>query len=278
MYGLHRVITFNGCWLKLNHHKIAKWTLLKTVSNVGFDVFYKAKSSLALCAGWGKAQEEVNNCQDVSLMWFPPTIYLWSCKILHFFWFTIQVILQQCPLQLHRVYSNSCSQQRSLIVFHNIGDFLDGHKAWSTMVVALITPVSVLENLFFKLSSRLVRRFDLELVNCTMLPVASWPRAPDLTFTRYGPSLVLYLFSTERTLVKVQWISAAVPSFLWNTWDITLRADTTSCNSAANCIISLLVRNLRKHCTLHLAVANTFKLFTSCCKCSNSASAPEKIC
>ena len=124
MYGLHRVITFNGCWLKLNHHKIAKWTLLKTVSNVSFDVFYKAKSSLALCAGWGKAQEEVNNCQDVSLMWFPPTIYLWSCKILHFFWFTIQVILQQCPLQLHRVYSNSCSQQRSLIVSHNTGDFL----------------------------------------------------------------------------------------------------------------------------------------------------------
>lgn len=72
-----------------------------------------------------EAQEEVNNCQDVSLMWFPPTIYLWSCKILHFFWFTIQVILQQCPLQLHRVYSNSCSQQRSLIVFHNIGDLLD---------------------------------------------------------------------------------------------------------------------------------------------------------
>ena len=72
------------------------------------------------------------------------------------------------------------------------------------MVVALITPVSVLENLVFKLSSRLVRRFDLELVNCTMLPVASWQRAPDLSFARYGPSLVLYLFSTERTLVKVQ--------------------------------------------------------------------------
>ena len=229
----------------------------------------------------GKAQEEVNNCQDVSIMWFPPTIYLWPCKILHFFWFTIQVILQQCPLQLHQVYRNSCFQQRSLIVFHNIGDFLVTKfvllvfwwpQSMITMVVALITPVSVLENLFFKLSSRLVRRFDLELVNCTMLPVASWQRAPDLTFARYGPSLVLYLFSTERTLVKVQWISAAVPSFLWNTRDITLRADTTSCNSAANCIISLLVRNLWKHCTLHLTVANTFKLFTSCCKCSNSAS------
>ena len=46
--------------------------------------------------------------------------------------------------------------------------------------------------------------------------------------------------------------SPPVPSLLWNTLDVMLRADTILCNNHANCITSFFVSNLRKHLALFL--------------------------
>lgn len=62
VYGLSRVETFNGCWLRLNYCKITQWTLLKAVWNAMFLCFHQAKSPLTLCTGLREAQDEVNNC------------------------------------------------------------------------------------------------------------------------------------------------------------------------------------------------------------------------